>query len=84
MRRRPIYSGLKGWMVANNISQNEMAKVLNSTPNNINKKLNGTGSDFKLSEARELYEKLGTPAAYFFEIRVPIKERNKNTSKGGD
>ncbi|WP_237389446.1 XRE family transcriptional regulator [Companilactobacillus zhachilii] len=46
MKRRPTYNGLKGWMVANNISQNEMAKVLNATPNYINKRLNGTGADF--------------------------------------
>lgn len=77
MKRRPAYNGLKGWMVANNISQNEMARVLNTTSNYINKKLNGTGADFKLSEARELHKELGTPTAYFFEIKVPLKERKR-------
>lgn len=75
MNRREAYNGLKGWLVANNISQTRVAKVLGTTPNYVNKKLNGTGSDFKLSEARILHSDLKVPMAYFFEIDVPLKEQ---------
>ncbi|MFS8161485.1 helix-turn-helix transcriptional regulator [Lacticaseibacillus rhamnosus] len=75
MSKRPAYSGLKGWLVANQISQAQVARVLGTTPNYINKKLNGTGADFRMSEARKLHSVFGTPMVYFFEISVPIKER---------
>lgn len=74
MKERTVYSGLKGWLVANEIPQKSVAKVLGTTPNVVNKKLNGTGSDFRLSEARLLHRELKVPMSYFFEIQVPIKE----------
>lgn len=79
MCKRPAYDGLKGWLVANRITQPDVAKVLGTTPNYINKKLNGTGADFKLSEARALHSVFGTPMAYFFEIEVPYKERKEKS-----
>ena len=81
MDRRPAYSGLKGWMVANKISQGKVAKILGTTANVVNKKLNGTGSDFRLSEARKLHSELGTPIAYFFEINAPLKEQKEKVGE---
>jgi len=77
MDRRPKYLGLKGWLVSNNITQEKVAKRLNTTPNYFNKKINGTGSDFKLSEARIMHEDFGVPMFYFFEIPVPLKEHKE-------
>ncbi|MCX2455668.1 helix-turn-helix domain-containing protein [Lacticaseibacillus nasuensis] len=77
MCKRPAYQGMKGWLVANKITQNDVAEVLDTTPNYINKKLNGTGADFKMSEARKMHESLGVPMAYFFEIQVPYKEQTE-------
>jgi hypothetical protein len=42
----------------------------------VNKKINGTGPDFKLSEARILSEQLGVPLSLFFTVKVPLKEQN--------
>lgn len=78
MERRKPYLELKGWMASHNISQVEMAKVLGTTPNYVNKKINGTGPDFKLSEARRLAATLKIPIDIFFAVKVPIKEQ-----KGG-
>lgn len=73
MKTREPYSSLKGWLVANKISQIKVAEVFETTPNVVNKKLNGTGTDFTLSEARELCNKFGIPADYFFNLFVPQK-----------
>ena len=48
MEHRKPYLELKGWMASHNISQVEMAKVLGTTPSYVNKKINGTGPDFRL------------------------------------
>jgi transcriptional regulator with XRE-family HTH domain len=73
MKREP-YLGLKGWLSEHGVSQIELAKVLGTTSNYINKKINGTGPDFKLSEVRIINSQLGVPVELFFEIKVPIKE----------
>ena len=78
MEHRKPYLELKGWMASHNISQVEMAKVLGTTPSYVNKKINGTGPDFKLSEARKLAAKLKIPIDIFFAVKVTIKEQ-----KGG-
>lgn len=77
MDKKLVYSRLKGWLVENSISQADVAKKLGTTSNMVNKKLNGTGSDFRLSEARLLHEQLNVPMAYFFEVNVPKKELKK-------
>lgn len=76
MREREPYRKLKGWMIEHSISQQELADVLETTSNNINKKINGTGADFKLKEARKLVSKFQMPMSLFFEIKVPIRERD--------
>lgn len=73
----PGYRDLKGWLVARGISQNKVASFLGTTPNYVNKKLNGTGPDFRLSEARKLHTSFGVPMAYFFEVDVPFSERKE-------
>ena len=78
--KNPGYRNLKGWLVAQGISQNKVAFVLGTTPNYVNKKLTGTGPDFRLSEARKLHGTLGAPMAYFFEVDVPFSEQ-KETSR---
>lgn len=50
----------------------KVGETIGTTANMVNKKINGTGSDFKLSEARTLHNKLKVPMAYFFEIDVPL------------
>ncbi len=68
-RKRAPYNELKGWMVANGISQHDFALSLGTTDNYINKKLNGTGPDFKLSEARFLSIKYKFPVVLFLIFR---------------
>lgn len=77
MTNKIVYHGLKGWLVSNSISQKRVGEIIGTTANVVNKKINGTGSDFKLSEARTLHDKLKVPMAYFFEIEVPLSERKE-------
>lgn len=74
MERRDTYNSLKGWMSEHDLTQVELAKALGTKPNYINKKINGTGPDFTLSEVREINRKFGIPIALFFEVKVPLKE----------
>lgn len=77
MKKRIIYRQLKGWLVSNSISQKRVGEIIGTTANVVNKKINGTGSDFKLSEARTLHNKLKVPIDCFFEIEVPLSEREE-------
>ncbi|MGL2197775.1 XRE family transcriptional regulator [Oenococcus oeni] len=77
-RVRDPYLGLKGWMAENEVSQDDIALVLKKRPSTINKKINGTGSDFKLSEVNALVRHFGMPASIFFTIHVPLKEQNNS------
>lgn len=77
----PGYNDLKGWLVAHDIAQTTVASALGTTPNYVNKKLNGTGPDFRLSEARKMHESLGVPMAYFFEVSVPSKEQGAEAAQ---
>ena len=83
-RIRKPYNELKGWLATNSISQKELAKSLDTTSNYINKKINGTGSDFKLSEVRKMSRDFGIPYRLFFTIEVPVKEREKSAQKKPD
>lgn len=73
-RRREPYTRIKVFLYENNIQQHEAGSVIGKTGSAINQKLNGTGGDFSLSEARVLCEKLGIPKEFFFEVSVPKKE----------
>lgn len=76
MDKREPYFAFKGWLSSNGISQTEVANALKTSPNYLNKKINGYGPDFKLSEVRKINKVFGTPVDIFFKIKVPLKERN--------
>ncbi|MFC3883787.1 helix-turn-helix domain-containing protein [Bacillus songklensis] len=70
-RRHHPYRKIKAFLVENSISQKELGELLKKSQSAVNQKLNGTGGDFSLQEARLMAEHLGIPSAYFFEIDVP-------------
>lgn len=74
-RRHRPYRKIKAFLVENNISQKQLGELLEKSQSAVNQKLNGTGGDFSLQEARIMAESLGIPNAYFFEMNVPEKER---------
>lgn len=74
-RRRPPYTKIKLWLMEHNISQKEVGTAIGRDVSNVNQKLNGTGGDFSLSEARILCRDFGIPREYFFEVNVPKMER---------
>lgn len=57
VRRRPIYLKLKAFFVEHNISQAEVAALIEVTRSTFNQKLNGLGADFTLEEARVICDK---------------------------
>ncbi|WP_340373254.1 helix-turn-helix transcriptional regulator [Peribacillus sp. FSL E2-0218] len=74
-RRHQPYRKIKAYLVENNISQKELGVLLKKSQSAINQKLNGTGGDFSLREARLLSEYYAIPTKFFFEVDVPKKER---------
>lgn len=76
-RIREPYYDLKDWMNRQGVSQIDLARTLGTTSNYINKKINGTGADFRLSEVRLLVAEYHMPADIFFKIEVPIKEQRE-------
>lgn len=76
VKNRPVYNKIKAYLVENGIKHRDVAKVINTKPNTVSKKLNGLGSDFTLEEAKSMHVELGVPIAYFFEPDVPVKEQN--------
>ena len=66
-RVREPYLELKGWMAEHDVKQVDVAKVLDTTGNYVNKKINGTGSDFTLYEARKLVKHFGMPGSFFLQ-----------------
>ena len=74
-RRHKPYRKIKAYLVENNISQKELGVLLEKSQSAVNQKLNGTGGDFSLQEARLMSEHYGIPSSFFFEVCVPIKER---------
>lgn len=59
----------------NKISQKQLGVAIGKDKSAINQKLNGTGGDFSLNEARALCVIFGIPKEYFFEISVPKVEQ---------
>lgn len=66
MMERVKYSKLKGFLVEKNIKQKDVAELLNMTISTFNKKLNGTGADFTMQEARLICMKYNVKAEIFF------------------
>ncbi|WP_040980385.1 MULTISPECIES: helix-turn-helix domain-containing protein [Oceanobacillus] len=73
-KNREPYFKVKAYLIEQNISRKDIAKILHISPQTLNKRLNGFGGDFRLSEVTTLYEVFGIPYALFFEPIVPIKE----------
>lgn len=73
-RRREPYTKIKVYLYENNIPQSEVGNAIGKTSSAINQKLNGTGGDFSLGEARILSDRFGIPREFFFELGVPKKE----------
>ncbi|MFB7142038.1 helix-turn-helix domain-containing protein [Gottfriedia sp. NPDC056225] len=70
-RRHRPYMKIKAYLVENNISQKKLGELLDKSQSAVNQKLNGTGGDFSLQEARLMSAHLGIPSAYFFDVFVP-------------
>jgi transcriptional regulator with XRE-family HTH domain len=70
-RRHQPYRKIKAFLVENSISQRDLGELINKSQSAVNQKLNGTGGDFSLQEARLLAEHYGIPRAYFFDLDVP-------------
>lgn len=76
-RRHSPYRKIKAFLVENNYSQKDIGAIINKSQSAVNQKLNGTGGDFSLQEARLLANHFGIPIAYFFDSDVPKKEQNE-------
>ncbi|CAH1853510.1 hypothetical protein SAMN05216341_105103 [Leuconostocaceae bacterium R-53105] len=74
-RLREPYYALKKWLRRNHLSQLELAETLKTSSNYINKKINGTGSDFRLSEVRLLVSKYSIPVDLFFVLGLPESDK---------
>ena len=66
MTKKQPYLKFKGFLVENNIQQKEVAKILNISNSTLNKKINGTGSDFTIQEAKKICQTLNTNSEIFF------------------
>lgn len=73
-KNRDSYNKVKAYLIEQNINRTDVARTLNIRPQTLNKRLNGFGGDFRLSEVTKLYEEYGIPYALFFEPKVPLKE----------
>ncbi|MBM7717242.1 antitoxin component HigA of HigAB toxin-antitoxin module [Bacillus thermophilus] len=73
-KQRRAYDKIKAFLVENGFKHRDVAKVIDTKPNTVSKKLNGFG-DFTLEEAKKIHTEMGVPITYFFECSVPIKER---------
>lgn len=62
------YNKFKGYLVENDIRQEEVADFLGITRTTFNTKLNRNGLDFSLSEVRKLCAKYNLDANDFFLI----------------
>lgn len=62
------YSKLKGYFVEKNISQQEVAKLLNINRSTLNSKLNRNRADFTMEEARLIALKYNLDMNKFFLV----------------
>lgn len=77
-RRHTPYTKLKAYLQEINMTQEELAKILNKSPSALNQNLNGTGGDFSLSEVRKICVFLGISADEFFvEPQVSKTKQNE-------
>ena len=60
------YYKFNAWLQENGISQTEVADLLGVTRITLNRKINGTGSDFSLTEVRKICSHYSISANDFF------------------
>jgi len=77
-RNRQAYNKIKAYLVEHGIKHKDVARLIDTKPNTVTKKLNGLSSDFTLTEANIMHWELGVPMAYFFEPIVPLKEQKES------
>ena len=65
-QKREPYMKFKGYLVENRIQQVEVANLLGMSKASINKKLNGTGSDFSVQDLKKICIKYSISADKFF------------------
>ncbi|MDR9794065.1 helix-turn-helix domain-containing protein [Aeribacillus composti] len=65
-RRHIPYTKFKAFLVENNISQSEVAKLLGKSKSALNQNINGTGGDFSLSEIRLICQHYNISADEYF------------------
>lgn len=67
MKKKP-YNKLKGYLIENDIKQEEVANLLGITRTTFNTKLNRNGLDFSLDEVRKLCMEFELDANEFFLV----------------
>ena len=78
-RKRPVYSKLKAFLIENSLKQKDLALFLKISKSQLNQKLNGTGVDFTMEEARLICKHLNISGDEFFfrdEVSKTIIRRN--------
>lgn len=66
LRKHEPYRKLKALLVERNITQGELASLLDKSPSGLNQNLNGTGGDFTLSDVRKVCEFLQISSDDYF------------------
>ncbi|MDU4953828.1 MAG: hypothetical protein DBY38_01955 [Clostridium cadaveris] len=65
-RRHEPYVKFKTFLIANNIKQRDLAKLLGKSTSALNQNINGTGGDFNLQELRVISSTYGISIDDFF------------------
>lgn len=65
MEKQPYWK-LKGFLAENNIKQKQVAALLGLSVPAFNKRLNGTGKDFSVREARKICTTYNADVEIFF------------------
>lgn len=63
-KQRRAYDKIKAFLVENGFKHRDVAKVIDTKPNTVSKKLNGFG-DFTLEEAKKFIRKWAFPLHIF-------------------
>lgn len=74
-RKHEPYLKLKAFLVESSIPQSEVAGLLGKSISAFNQKLNGTGGDFSIKEARKICDHYNLSMdEFFFRPFVPFEE----------
>lgn len=78
---KQTYWKLKGFLAENNIKQKQVADLLGISIPAFNKRLNGTGTDFSVREARKICTTFNAGVELFFNQSVSKTLTEKKKSK---